>query len=586
MKRVLCFALATPFIFLVFLATSSQVFAQSQDAVGQQSRIEQAAAQPKANQEKFTYNSVLFTMSGLLKTMQGCVTEACRQSAEISDAGAVQGVSRMIAFTFNQPASVDTYIADVMQNMRIAQPAYAQGIGFSALQPVLGLWKLFRNIAYLFFVFIFLIIGFAIMFRQSLGGQTAVTIQQALPRIIVALLAVSFSYAIAGLMVDLMWIVMYFLITMFQSQGLIDAPSLSGYSILNKNIFQVFIEVINNGFASNAGTVIGDFVTTMLSGAGSVNDALASGAGWLAGILGSLILFFAIIFAMFRTFFGLIKVYFEIILSIIFAPVILMMGAINGNAFGNWLKSLVANLAVFPVLLVFILIGYMLVNFDTGNSLPQQLQSSGFIPPFVPGRSTANDIGLVGGIAAIMLLPEVISIVGKYKPASIFQELGGTAWKNAMSGKGPGQAIFGVGAGLAGAGLVGGGAGLVAAARAQNGGRMAAFKNAGLGAGKFVAMGGALAGGAGYAKNVIGTVGKYGKDIREVQQQIDAARTGWANQRERNVPADPNTLSTNADEALDQRLAQGAMTPRTVIDPKKAPGVARPDSPTDTDQEL
>ena len=528
MKRVLCFALATPFIFLVFLATSSQVFAQSQDSTGQQSRIEQAAAQPKANQEKFTYNSVLFTMSGLLKTMQGCITEACKQSSEISDAGAVQGVSRMIAFTFNQPASVDTYVADLMQNMRIAQPAYAQGIGFSALQPVLGLWKLFRNIAYLFFVFIFLIIGFAIMFRQSLGGQTAVTIQQALPRIIVALLAVSFSYAIAGLMVDLMWIVMYFLITMFQSQGLIDAPSLTGYSILNKNIFQVFIEVINNGFASNAGTVIGDFVTTMLSGAGSVNDALASGAGWLAGILGSLILFFAIIFAMFRTFFGLIKVYFEIILSIIFAPVILMMGAINGNAFGNWLKSLVANLAVFPVLLVFILIGYMLVNFDTGNSLPQQLQSSGFIPPFVPGRSTANDIGLVGGIAAIMLLPEVISIVGKYKPQSVFQELGGTAWKNAMAGRGWGQGI----GQMAGGAILGGAGGGLGVAAYQ------AYKNKnqrGLGAigqnlmkgAAYGAGGGAmLGGGLPMARKGLGTIGSLKKDVDASLEFFDAAKEG------------------------------------------------------------
>ncbi|MEO8581603.1 MAG: hypothetical protein ABI425_03375 [Patescibacteria group bacterium] len=388
----------------------------------------------------------------------------------LTDTGAMGAVGKMIGFAYTQPASEKAYFADLFGHLG-AQPAYAQGIGFSALQPVLALWKIFRDISYVFFVFIFLAIGFGIMFRQNLGGQTAVTIQQALPRIIIALLAVSFSYAIAGLMIDIMWIMMYFLITMFGGAGLIQSDLLANFKILNLNIFDVFGGVIGSGFANKSGEAVGSFVNNVISNDQGINNALGSVAGGITSVLATLIIFVAVLFAMFRTFFSLIKVYFEIILSIIFAPVILMLGAINGNAFGNWVKALAVNLAVFPVLLVFIIIGFMMinggsavqssaivpsVNAQTNGSLPQQLQGGGFIPPFVPGRNESDTIGFIGGIAAIMLLPEVVAIVSKYKPASIFEEFGGKAVSNVFQGNQYAAPLVGLGAGGAAGAAVGG----------------------------------------------------------------------------------------------------------------------------------
>jgi hypothetical protein len=40
-----------------------------------------------------------------------------------------------------------------------------------------------------------------IMFRTKVG-QAAITAQQAIPNVVIAMLAVTFSYAIAGLMID------------------------------------------------------------------------------------------------------------------------------------------------------------------------------------------------------------------------------------------------------------------------------------------------------------------------------------------------------------------------------------------------
>lgn len=65
------------------------------------------------------------------------------------------------------------------------------------------LWSQSRNIAYLFFVIAMIVIGFMIMFRNKIGGQMMVTITNSIPQLIVCLILVTFSFAIAGIMLDL-----------------------------------------------------------------------------------------------------------------------------------------------------------------------------------------------------------------------------------------------------------------------------------------------------------------------------------------------------------------------------------------------
>ena len=58
----------------------------------------------------------------------------------------------------------------MMNRFDLIQPVYAQqGIGFSKLQSLLPLWRMSRNIAYIFFIIIFVFIGFAIMFRAKIS---------------------------------------------------------------------------------------------------------------------------------------------------------------------------------------------------------------------------------------------------------------------------------------------------------------------------------------------------------------------------------------------------------------------------------
>lgn len=65
------------------------------------------------------------------------------------------------------------------------------------------LWGQSRNIAYMFFVVAMIVIGFMIMFRNKIGGQVLVSVSNSIPQLIICLVLVTFSFAIAGLMLDI-----------------------------------------------------------------------------------------------------------------------------------------------------------------------------------------------------------------------------------------------------------------------------------------------------------------------------------------------------------------------------------------------
>jgi len=125
--------------------------------------------------------------------------------------GAIGFITDTISMSFHIPVSSGQYIAHLSSNFGIAKPALAQtaGYGFSALVTVLPLWEAMRNIVYVFFVLIFLFIGIGIMFRLHIDPRTVMTIQNSLPKIVVGLILVTLSYAIAGFLVDMMYVSMY-----------------------------------------------------------------------------------------------------------------------------------------------------------------------------------------------------------------------------------------------------------------------------------------------------------------------------------------------------------------------------------------
>jgi hypothetical protein len=343
----------------------------------------------------------------------------------------------------NPAANTESYVADLMNSAGIATPAYAQGLGFSSLNPILNVWKTFRNLAYLFFVITFLVIGFLIMFRANIGGKAAITAQQAIPSIIIALLSVTFSYAIAGLLIDAMYLFMFLLLALFKG---------GNTDLMSQSFITLGFGLIGRG-AGDAVTAVSTFINDSLGG-----GIISNVAGIIGGLTAGIIVAIAILVGVFRLFLELLKTYINIVITIAMAPIALMMGAIPGNnAFVTWVKSLIGNLVAFPTVLILLLI---FDEIHTSASANAQF-GAGFLPPFLLGTGTSGSILFMIGLALILALPEAITQAKKAFGATeggVFGVILQAGLQNAKTG-------VPLGGRLAGMGILGGADALQAGAR-------------------------------------------------------------------------------------------------------------------------
>jgi len=319
-------------------------------------------------------------------------------SRPVAMGGAVGGLTTMMNGMYQRPiASSTTYIADVLESANVVTPAYAQGLGFAALDPILDLWKTFRNIAYIFFVLLFVIIGFMIMFRQKMG-QTAITAQQAIPKIIIALILVTFSYAIAGFAIDLMYLTMTMIIGVFYNV-FPAGDEILGYDILK--LMSTLVGAVWD-FGGNK-----DLISNIVGGVAGADNLGTNIAGAIGGTLLTVILAIAILIGTVRLFFELLRSYATVVLSVVVSPILLMMEAIPGkNAFKTWIKTLVGHLSPFPVVLMVLVMFYAF----TENAVRP---TGGFMPPFLLGSGQAGNITSVMGLAIILAMPDIVQSIRK-----------------------------------------------------------------------------------------------------------------------------------------------------------------------------
>lgn len=428
----------------------------TRDALGQsassanqrQIEVEEGVVKGEAgnvNSDSQLQNTISATQAIGTATLIGAKTDSPEVDA-IYGPGAVSVVAGLIDNMYDyQPASTQRYVAYLLDSAGIPV-AQAQGIGASSLDPIMGIWTTFRNLSYYLFVLMFLMIGILIMFRHKINGQTVVTVQQAIPNIVVALIFVTFSYAIGGLLIDVMYLAMSFIAGIFTNSTM----------IMSGNIFSLGAQYVTGGFFET-NQVISQIIG-QVGGTGVV-------AG-LGGLTVGFIVAIALLYGVVKLFIELLKSYVSIILLITFSPIILMMGAIPGqNSFGSWIKNLVGNLAAFPVVLL------ILVVSEAINA--HGIASGGFAPPFLLGPTVSgggsvtagNALSGLVGIGMLLATPEIVK---KAKDAlgakeGVMGELAGAAWGRFKQGadtanKYVGKPAFGVakaGLGAAGGAAVG-----------------------------------------------------------------------------------------------------------------------------------
>jgi len=245
-----------------------------------------------------------------------------------------------------------------------------------------------------------------IMFRSKIGGQTLVTLGNFLPGVITSLILITFSFAIAGLLIDLGGVVTSLI------AGLYDG-NVVGINSLWKLFGSLFVEgVAKTGWAS-LGTGGGVLGLGLLAKVGAVTIAGVSastvlGALGLVGILLMLLIVGIIFVGGIKVLITLYKAFFGILLGVVIAPIQIMIGAFPGKGYStsNWFKSLLKNVLTFPMIFAIVNLPNFLAS-QTGIELSLPAKLSGAV-------NDGDNISLTNGGFGAFIAMFVLRIVVLY----------------------------------------------------------------------------------------------------------------------------------------------------------------------------
>lgn len=379
--------------------------------------------------------------------------------------GTIGMMGNLIGMTFNIPLHSGDYLGYLASNFGVAKPAYAKESGFESLAPLTGIWIGFRNVVYILFVLVFVVIGFAIMFRVHIDPRTVMTIENQIPKIIIALIFVTFSLAIAGLLIDLMWVFCYLvieifagidptlrsLVTDFQGRNVLEVANniklqdSSGFIGVVINSSGAVKDMVSSFTQGLNGTILGDILVTIGSTIlitttklGNVVETLSHDTGFLGNVVGGLVtgtaitigalafgqqilgvigglialivISISVLFALFRLWFALIKAYIFILINTVLAPFWIIAGLLPGSkiSFSGWLRDMAGNLLAFPATLTLFLLAQVFIN-KFGAT-----QTSGqFVPPLIGNPGQPNAIGGLIGLGMILIAPGIVEMTRK-----------------------------------------------------------------------------------------------------------------------------------------------------------------------------
>ena len=364
----------------------------------------------------FNFNQIAGTIDSLNTHLLGESWLHPETNTITQGKGALNATAGLVAGLYSTPpASGVGYFAQKIQDFNPVKPAYAQeGVGFSALSPVQPLWTIFRNASYVGFVIVFVIMGFMIMFRAHISPQAVATVQDSIPRIVVALILVTFSYALAGLMIDLMFLIINIAINLFAQSGFILADEASRV-IFDKSIIGVIVDAWPDIFGMTA-NALKDLIDDVITFGGDIVGIIK----WSISGIAALIVGIALLFIMFRIFLMLLMAYVMIIILTMFAPFFFLIQALPGNnGAKEWFKQMAANVAVFPAVAFMIIfagiIGGIGAFGGTGaGELSKQMAGESLKFPLLSGGFDSNAIGKLIAIGFLFMAPEAANMVKKF----------------------------------------------------------------------------------------------------------------------------------------------------------------------------
>lgn len=398
-------------------------------------------------------------------TTCGLIGEACTNNPSDGNKNYQKSlfgyISKIIALPYlNQPASGVYWAYSGLTNAGFVPKAMAaEGIGFGAITPFLNLWKVFRDIAYMLLVLVLIAIGFMIMFRMKMNPQTVISVENSLPKIVITLILITFSYAIAGFLIDLMYILIIIGISLvskadptmnavqvqnhYLSGGLGTIwdsffPNGANIMTIGNALMNILPPIINTGIrlialilvaiplirvllevaqgtgidkALNNITIAGIGVGTLPeAGIGAPITALivAISLGFIAvfggGLIIGILFLVTLLFLLFRIFFMLFRSYLQMALLIVLGPIIILFEAIPGrSAFTYWFKNLLGEVLTFVTVIILMVVGGVMTKAVASST-------NSWTPPLLSGFDNSI-FPVLFGTGLILLIPDLVQFM-------------------------------------------------------------------------------------------------------------------------------------------------------------------------------
>lgn len=349
-----------------------------------------------------------FATGGIL--IPNNVSSSLNESQYVASTNPVQDI-----ISGTRPISGIGYVKTAISKFSPVGEVKAQGFGFGAAESMRALWVAVRNVTYFFLILMIIGMAFMVMFRFKLNPQTVITIQSALPKIIIALILITFSYAIAGFMIDLMYVVIGIVAAVLQSSGLFQLNSWAdmynrltgaglGLGIIGTLLVYMLIFIITAFLAVFSGLL---------------NVTLFLPVSIILFVVIVVVSIIALLFIIFKILWMLIKTFVTTLLLIAAGPIFIITGG-----FAGWLKSLASNLAVFvavgPMLAIsFLFLASAMPSGEFYNIVqeffpfaPQAnvMDTNPWQAPFL-GMSDMDIVWLFASFVIMTLIPNVANII-------------------------------------------------------------------------------------------------------------------------------------------------------------------------------
>lgn len=289
--------------------------------------------------DKHIKQVIMWTLNGLVYIVSG--SDPSGQTASMIENNPLAFVSNTAyQLAFNPPA-MDTagYLSYKLNDNILAPPKVLAASGSDILKgdpPIFyELWKNSRNVSYAFLSLFIVAIGFMVMIRYQTDPRTTVAALDLIPKLVMTLILITFSWVISGLLVDLAVVGVRLTVSIFGD------PGYSGMM----GALKVFVDVILTHD-------VGDWYTRTLApwevGAAVIQSVISIVV--IFPLILALIALIIMLVAFFMIIVELAKRWLMLIVLSIFAPFVFLWGALPGqeDTTTNWFKNMLVNALVFP----------------------------------------------------------------------------------------------------------------------------------------------------------------------------------------------------------------------------------------------